>query len=210
MKAGAGVKALRLVFTHYKRVKILKKSGFDIATVIFAIYFGEGHQLFDIKATTYNIENGLVTETKLDSKSIFTEDYSKNILLKKFTFPSLKEGSIIEYSYTFETGTTVNLFPWDFQGKYPCLWSEYDVSIPEMFNYVTLAQGGNPFYINTSADNIEFGFRAKQHRWVMKDVPALNDESYTSTINNYISKVEFQLASISYNGSYQSVRPKLA
>jgi hypothetical protein len=39
-------------------------------------------------------------ETKLDSKSIFTEKVSKNWIYEKFTFPALKEGAILEYSYT--------------------------------------------------------------------------------------------------------------
>src|SRR6185295_1525115 len=39
------------------------------------------------------------------------------------------------------------------------------------------------------------------HRWVMKDVPALKEEAFTTTINNYISKIEFQLAQIVYPNS---------
>ena len=34
------------------------------------------------------------------------------------------------------------------------------------------------------------------YRWVMKDVPAIKEESYTSTIENHISKIEFQLAEL--------------
>ena len=36
------------------------------------------------------------------------------------------------------------------------------------------------------------------YRWVMKDVPTLKEESFTTTIRNHIAKIEFQLSSIKY------------
>ncbi len=202
-------KGLRLVFKHYRRVKILNRNGFDVATVMIPLFTRgvNGDKLRDLEANTYNLENGQVTTTKLDDKSVYTENFTQDIVLKKFTFPGLKEGSIIEYSYTQESAVQIFLKPWDFQGKYPCLWSEYNVSIPEQFNYVTLAQGYNPYYINSTDNNVEFGFKATQHRWVMKDVPALKQENYTTTIKNYVSRIEFQLSSIRSNGFSRSVLP---
>ena len=32
----------------------------------------------------------------------------------------------------------------------------------------------------------------------MKDVPALKEEAYITTLNNYIAKIEFQLSQIVY------------
>jgi len=211
---GASPRYVTLFSSHHKRVKILKHTGFDIATVVIPLF---PHQLIDIKANTYNLENGEVITTKLDGKSIFTENYSKGIELKKFTFPALKEGSIIEYSYTLQTGLQINLQPWDFQGKYPCLWSEFTASIPDFFNYVILSQGYIPYYINTATLNTEFTFNVTHHRWAMKDVPALREEKFTTTIANHIAKIEFQLASIQYPrtptqdviGNWQKISEKL-
>jgi hypothetical protein len=46
------------------------------------------------------MENGKVVETKLETKaSVFKEKINKNLVIKKFTFPNIKEGSIIEYEY---------------------------------------------------------------------------------------------------------------
>ncbi len=41
--------------------------------------------------------------------------------LKKFTFPNVKEGSIIEFEYTKMSDFLQNLEPWEFQGAYPRL-----------------------------------------------------------------------------------------
>jgi hypothetical protein len=106
-----------------------------------------------------------------------------------------------------------NLRPWDFQGGYPCLWSEYTVSVPEFYYYVTLTQGYQPYYINDRKDRVDnfsvtdnhtasardrsnFSAGVTDFRWVMKDVPALKVESYTSTIKNHLSRIQFQLAEL--------------
>jgi hypothetical protein len=41
----------------------------------------------------------------------------------------------------------------------------------------------------------------EQNTWIMKDVPALKDESFTTTLQNAVSKLEFQLNQIAYPNS---------
>jgi uncharacterized protein DUF3857/transglutaminase superfamily protein/uncharacterized protein DUF3858 len=202
-----------LEFRHFKRIKILSKTGMEAATVEIPLFVSSTDQekATNLKAVTYNLENGKVVETKLDDKSIFTEKLSKNWTLRKFTFPAVKEGSIIEYSYIQTSPYLNNLQPWEFQGEYPCLWSEYQVEIPEFFDYVFLQQGYLKFDIDTTsltrdtyrivipggADRDESGTlpaNVVSHRWVVKNTPALKEETYTTTIRNHIQKVEFQLS----------------
>lgn len=206
-----------LKFKHFKRIKILNKNGFDAATVEIPLYTNGTavEKLEGLKAVTYNLENGKIVETKLEDKSIFTDKVSKNLVEKKFTFPAIKEGSIIEYSYTQSSDFLFNLQPWAFQGQYPCLWSEYEVDMPKFFEYVTLTQGSSLYSINTSSsrrvnfrmtepggaernENYSFEDEVVDHRWVMKNVAPLKAERYTTTLNNYISKIEFQLSRYSF------------
>jgi hypothetical protein len=205
-----------LIFKNYRRVHILKKSGYDIGDVRIPIYtVGDAEEeLVNLKAVTYNLENGKVVETKLEIKStVFKDKINKNLVVKKFTFPNIKEGSIIEYQYTLNSDFTFNLQPWQFQGEYPRLWSEYNVSMPEFYYYVTLSQGYQPFFIKDqknrtasfvhsdnsgtgATDRTNFSAGVTDYRWVMKNVPALKEESFTSTIDNHIAKIEFQLAEL--------------
>ena len=105
-------------------------------------------ELENLKAVTYNLENGKVVETKLEIKSaVFKDKINKNLVIKKFTFPNIKEGSIIEYEYTLKSDFIFNLQPWEFQGEYPRLWSEYNVAMPSFYNYVTLTQGYHPYHV---------------------------------------------------------------
>jgi len=202
-----------LAFKHTKRIKIINKSGFDAAKVEIALY-SEGsaeEKLEDLKAFTYNLENGKVVETKLDGASVFKDKLSKNYVVKKFTFPAVKEGSIIEYSYTQKSDFLYHLQPWFFQSEYPCLWSEYEVDIPEYFNYVTMNQGFLPTAAKSGLFNTTYRVTipggadrdesvtldaiVNTRRWVVKDIPSLKPENFTSSIKNYISGVEFQLSS---------------
>lgn len=224
-----------IIFTHFKRTKIINKNGIDAATVEIPLYTSGSaeEKLESIKAVTYNIENGKVVETKLDEKSIFTERSNKNLIIKKFTFPAVKEGSIIEFSYKQSSDFLFNLQPWVFQGEYPELWSEYEVIIPEYFDYVTLAQGYQKFdktsymlnqhyqiNINRGAERskiVPLDANATDSRFVMKNIPSLKEEKFTTTLANHISKIEFQLSSIKYPnaaltnimGNWQQLNEKL-
>lgn len=221
-----------LIFKGKKRIKIINKNGFDAATITIPLYLSDNNneeKLSGLEGYTYNLENNQVVETKVDKSSVFTERHSKNWIYKKFTFPALKEGSIIEYTYQIQSAFFFNLQPWYFQGKYPVLWSQYDVAIPDFFKYVVLAQGYQPFFINDvnkTQQSFSFTERTKDekvsafdagsgsnlntfkingnidnHRWVMKDVPGLKEEMFTTTLRNSIAKIEFQLNQVAYPNS---------
>jgi hypothetical protein len=201
-------------FRHFKRMHILKQSAYDLANVEIPLYTdGKNEEVLqNLKAYTYNLENGKVVETKLDVKTaVFKDKLSKNHVVKKFTFPAIKEGSIIEFEYTTNSDFLFNLQPWEFQGSYPRLWSEYEVSIPEFLYYVFLSQGLQYDYAKTqkrryedfrvidsrgaeASETYRFNSGVTDYRMVMKNIPALNEESFTSTLDNHIAKVEFQLA----------------
>lgn len=228
-----------LVFKRHRRIKILNNKGFDAAETILYLYSNgtETEKLNDLAANTYNLENGEVVTAKLDSKSVFEERLSKNRVRKKFTFPSVKPGAIIEYTYTIKSDFIFNLQPWEFQGEYPCLWSEYNVSIPDFFNYVSLSQGYLPFDISknenrfttftvrsnsnsASSEDRVYRINTTLHdrHWVVKEAPAIREENFTSTLSNHISKIEFQLSEYRFPnepiqeimGSWQKVSEKLS
>ena len=210
-----------LAFKHSRRIKILHHSGFEAATVTIPLYLAgnETEKVEGLRASTYNLENGKVIETKLDDRSIFTDKISKNWINKKFTFPALKEGAIVELTYTQTSPFLSQLQPWEFQSEYPCLWSEYQVDIPNFFQYATIGQGFVPFSINTSDsrqvtfhmtdpggsgrdERYSFDDDVVTHRWVMKNVPALKEEPFTTSPGNYTSKIEFQLSRYNFPNGY--------
>lgn len=217
---------LKLVFKRHRRVKILDKNGYEAADVQVPLYHDgkREEKLSNLKAVTYNLENGQVVETKLDGKSVFTEELNKNNRRKKFSFPAVKEGAVIEYTYTVTSPFLFSLQPWDFQDKYPCLWSEYAVGIPQVYDYIFIAQGYHKFESKTREDRTRnFHFREEEdgaygtktgrtenytaswnvstYRWIARDVPPLKDESFTTCLSNHNTRIEFQLSAIKYPNS---------
>src|SRR5688572_14185231 len=205
-----------LEFKHYKRIHILKKEAYNTANIQIAFFTSssKAEPLENLKAVTYNLENGQVVESKLNTKeSVFTDMLNKNLMSKKFTFPNVKEGSIIEFEYKTVTGSLFNLHPWQFQGEYPVLWSEFNVAIPEFFYYLFLPQGYQGYHIKEkkemsrgfiigqgtyAAEKPAFSATVYEHRWVMKDVPALKREPFTAALSNHLSKIEFILSALRY------------
>ncbi|HYE56153.1 MAG TPA: transglutaminase domain-containing protein [Chitinophagaceae bacterium] len=202
-----------LYYKRQVRIKILNKNGFDAASFEIPIYVnGTAEERVEkLKATTYNLEDGKVVQTRLEEKSVFKDKISRNLSVKKFTMPAVKEGSIVEVSYTVKSDFIRNLQPWNFQGRYPRIWSEYMVRIPECFNYVFLSQGYHAYHIKTqnitfktyslvedlgTQGNRTYTMKANvyDNRWVMKDVPPLKEEAFVTSLNNYISSIQFQLS----------------
>ena len=197
------------VFQQKKRVMILNKNAFDLGTIRIVLrgYEGERDQLSNLQATTYNLENGKVVETKLNLKDLYRDTVNKNRIEAKFTFPALKEGCLIEYSYTINSERYWNLPSWSFQyNDYPCLYSKYEVGIPNLLGYLILHNGQHPFAVNKvdttkelySMYSVNLTAVVKKHIWALKDVPPFKTPAFLNDPRSYMDRVEFNLLQV-YN-----------
>ncbi len=213
-----------IIFKQYERILLKSRIAFDEATVKVSLYNGistYAERFEDFEATTYNLENGQIKETKLNKSAIFKEKYNSDYVALKFTLPDIKEGCIIEYRYTIKSPFyNTNIRSWRFQREYPVLWSEYKVAIPPIFNYSSILQGVIPLTKDSSwrvfkeYSIIDAGDATSQSTvyrlsgdarcawWALKDVPAFKDEMYLSSSKNYISGIKFQLVSIKYSDTH--------
>jgi hypothetical protein len=220
-----------LKFVRKVRIKINNANGVDAADFVIPVYRSGNavEKVVGLKALCYNLEGDKIEETSLKGDQVFTDKLNRNFELRKFSVPGVKAGSLIDVTYTIESDFIRNLQPWTFQGKYPRYWSEYEVGFPSFFNYVTLMQGYQPFHIRNSTDTrtsfnvlipsdegiggrsetVSVPATVKFERWVIKNSRSLKGESFTSTLENHISKVEFQLNQYRFEGRpYQDVMAK--
>ncbi|HEY4651633.1 MAG TPA: DUF3857 domain-containing protein [Pontibacter sp.] len=194
----------QVITERHIRIKILKKSGYDWAnfSVPYYIKGTDKEKVSGIKGVTYNLVNGQVQKDKLEAKSMFDEQHNENWYSKKFTMPNVKEGSVIDVEYTIVSDFVYNLREWEFQTTIPTLWSEYRAEIPEYFDYKFLMQGYHQLHNSNKANKatstpqlVDYAYT-----WIMKDVPALKEEKYITTIKDYQSKIEFELQQVKFPG----------
>jgi hypothetical protein len=178
-----------------KRILILKKRGFKAAdvTIPLEVFESQNEEITEIKAATYNLEGDKAVKTELDKKSVFKIKVSENLMAERFTFPAVREGSIVEYTYTQVSPFVLNNHTWLLQSIYPCLWSEYKASIPPVFSYFVAKRCALLFLTETTESRkavSEEGIgEVKTFHWVVKDVPAMKEEPFTTTVNNYLARV---------------------
>lgn len=194
---------LEVEFRHIVQIKIVDKSELDRGDITIPHSIKSG--VVGLKAYTYNIEDGELVTTKLEKSSIFKEKVNDTRANLKFSMPNVKEGSVIEYSYRVNYGNYRSLNTWYFQTSIPVLKSEYHVRIPEYFDYSRNMTG----YIGLQKadiqnENGQFGSARvinKHHHYVAMNVPAFDSEKYVRSRNDVISKIGFQLRSLTVPGS---------
>ncbi len=203
-------------YVYHKKIKIINKNQFALATVEIPLYKGNNQEdkIEKIEAVTYNLENNNIVATKMDKGSVFSDKASKNYDIKKFTLPNLKEGCVIEYTYTIISPNAYNLRNWVFQDKIPVLQSEYEINVPTLFDFIFLPTGyydlkpqaeqGFKAYtllFNNGVGKSETStYRATTNhlKWSLSDLKPMVEEKFTTTIANHIAKIEFQLSSVNY------------
>ena len=204
-----------ILFTRTKRIKILSPYGIKYAEVSIPFYAdgsGKTESVESIEAYSYSNDNGKLTKTVLDQNSIHIEKINNRWSIKKFVFPDVRTGTIIEFRYVLETPFIFNLRSWEFQSRIPTILSQYTVRLIPFYEYAIIVQGISKFdYQNSTKDDLKrtfgpvgslhgqnFGtgveFQDLINTYVMKNVPAFKDESYITSASDFIMKMDFQLA----------------
>lgn len=197
------------------KIKILKTEGLDWCNQ--EITYTEAsrtmkEQINGLSGTTYNLENGEVIKTKLSKEFITDEDIDNRIRVKKFTMPAAKVGSVIEYKYTLVSDFYYDLRDFTFQESIPIAYTYFEAKLPEYFDYHTSYQGYANIITDKSDDNESFHIRYKDNNGRTQSetvrcqavkvksegshIPALKKESYLWTVNDYITKVSFELKAV--------------
>lgn len=164
-------------YQHY-RIKILKKAGTDIASMVFS-----GQLKNVIKGTTYNLEGGKIVKTKLENESIFEENVVADIYRTRIAMPNVKVGSVFEVSILMDG-----------------IPNEYEIqrNIPVIYGGISLQK--DPA-VNIRVKEIGYlGYTFKGNdEYIVKDMPAFKSEPYLTSENNYRVRMEFEV--VSYNFS---------
>ena len=216
-----------------KRLKIYNSDGYDYATIELPYYYGdtssEQQDIYKIKAYVYNLDGNKVKDKKLRKNDFIDEKVSEVQRKVKFTFPNLKPGSVIEYTYILKSPFISSLPEWKFQDEIPVNYSKYEIIIPEDFGYNERAKGFYPIHKDTENISIRLNYRmdadtkynpgvgslssesgtlkrnAIKYKYEAKDVPKLKDEPFVNNHKNFMTSIKHELA-YSKNIQYGSIK----
>lgn len=211
-----------LITEIHERIKIYNQEGFNYATKQIVLHENGSNKenISNLKAYTYNIENGKIIDSKLSKDAIFKTEANKYNKTVKFTMPYIKPGSVIEYRYTVNSPFWYNVDAFVFQHDIPIKTLEANFEVPEYFNYRVSTKGFLPIapiientngvirFLNkttsggnaynttqaTTSTSSEIDFNRQNSVYHLKNIPALTDEPYVNSINNYRSSAKYELS----------------
>lgn len=181
------------------RVKVYKKDeskdflDFEIST------YDNGHGsrevLSNLKGYTYNFENGKIVSTKVDGDSKFRSKEDKNYTVNKFAFPNVKDGSVVEYSYSILTPFLSSTPMVYMEDEVPIRYVEFVFDTPKPLGYNINYKGSkSPTYREVKEKTI-YGGDYQVYRFGYENVPAYKDEDFVLNNNNYKTALRAELNS---------------
>lgn len=179
-----------LTYKVQRRIKIFKKDAYEEWANV-TIRFSEA-KVSKLKATTYNLEDGKIVASALDASTVLKKHVNKYTDEMTFAFPNVKEGSVVEYSFTIFYQNAFAM-DWDFQKDIPTGWSEYSLTIPQDTHLNTDLKGD--FYPTSH----ETKYNGTFQKWIFKDLPAFKSEPLMPDEKPYISSVNFWICRLSWD-----------
>lgn len=205
---------IRLFKDVHRKIKVLDAKNFNGAEISISYYRERNvrENITGLKAITHN---GTIKKYVGESAT-FDQDVSTFYSEKKFTFPDVKDGSILEYTYRIETPYFFNIGRWAFMNEYPTIYSELHIEIPGNYNYNRTLHGSRELDINHAEIKKACfhlpGFRVpgdcEVATYAMKNVPAFKTENHMLSKHNYIPALNFELAEMVYLDQTRKVYSK--
>jgi len=205
-----------------KRIKIYNKEGYEFATIAIPYYYGVSNdtreKIKKVRAHVYNLDGNKIKEDNLKGRDVVDEQVSELWKQKKFTFPNISPGSIIEYSYIYESPNINDLQEWMFQDEIPVNYSRYQMVIPEYFGYRERSKGFHQIRKTSEYVTYEMSFRfegasdsygigtslntetgvssvnAVKHIYAAEDIPKLKDEPFVNNSDNFLSSIKHEMS----------------
>lgn len=183
----------------YVKIKVFDAKRFENGTIEIP-YYSEKNNSEDIRNIKVVTHNGGV-KTYLGEHEIYNVDEYPRYSTKRFTFPNVKDGSILEYTYRRESTFFSNFGNWQFQDNLPKIYSELYTKIPGNMKYNRTLYGPKKLDINNA--EIEkncftlpgYGRNAdcEAATYGMQHVPAAEEENYMLALENYTSGMGYEL-----------------
>lgn len=193
------------------KIKIYKKEGLKWANykVPFRVGYEKGNNdmLEFSDCMTYNLENGKIVKTKLNSEGNFKTSINKYWKESAITMPNVKVGSIVEFKYVLKSENIVEFPGFDFQKDIFVNYSEYITQIPGFFVYKAIAKRSSELIFDSKVERGSLSYTLKdgslrsenvnfeqaKNKYSAYNIPALKEEPFVDNIENYRLSINHEL-----------------
>lgn len=123
------------------RIKILKPEGTEHAILQINYTVNDDKQgnreiVDNIKGASYNLDNGAVKKTEINTSMIssrMASDPHQRVMT--IIFPDVRQGTVIDYEYSILSDLYLEIRDWEAQCDIPVVYTRYELSIPEWFSF---------------------------------------------------------------------------
>jgi len=176
------------------RIKIFNEKGYKHGTIRIP-YFSKKRltKIKELKGVIYNLDSaGNLVIQKLEKKDFFKEKAEDNLGVISFTFPNLKPGSIIEYSYTKVEKNIIQIDPWIIQSEIPVAYASTIIMTPSNSRIKEKISGADT--IEQRTEETKKGYYGTTKKIYFRDnIVSFQPEPFMSSSKDNLLKIVFLL-----------------
>jgi len=202
------------------RVKIYNREKavdyLDHEIVLYDDKKGSVETLTDLKAHTYNYEDGNIVATKVAKDEKYRSKEDRHYNVTKFAFPNVKNGSVVEYSYQIMTPFLVSTPKIMIEEEIPVRYSEFILDYPTVLSYNINYRGNLMPTHRTVEEKRLYGDSYKTYRFGYENITPYINEKYVLNNQNYKTGIKAELNAAmtdnsvrSFAGSWLDIRKRL-
>lgn len=197
-----GDQSIIAVLDYHIRLKIFDEEARQASIVALPYYFSnEMERISNIRGSTY-LPSG--REIPLQPESIRTINLNSRYNVKEFTMPGIEDGSVVEYAYQIRRRYIEELPDFYLSTEVPTSLAKVSITYPEYLRYKVYSENFDA-QIHNNVTRIDTGtvpkvFTVPQpepiiiEEWYASDIPAVDQETYISSLDDYRGKLKFQLS----------------
>ncbi|HET6528208.1 MAG TPA: DUF3857 domain-containing protein, partial [Balneolaceae bacterium] len=190
------------VIEHHTRLKIFDKRAREASIISIPYYFDNNmERISGIKAATY-LPSG--EQIPLKEKEIKTINLNARYNVKEFTMPGVEDGAVLEYKYTIRRRYIEELPDFYLSHTVPTAVAKLTITYPPYLRYkIFLENYDGPVqhgFTRTDTSSVPRIFTIPRpppiltEHWVAYDVPAVEDEPFVPSLNDYRGKIKFLMS----------------
>lgn len=182
---------------QFRRIKILNEAAIDEYANVELHYYhnDDDEKIRNIKAHTI-APDGTISE--VSGKEIYKEAYNKYWTKVNFAFTNVQVGSVLEFKYNLNSEHSFTPRVWTFKEEIPVRSSYFEFRNEAPMTFTYLMQGAEYMRFSQDANGNELfeqddmRIRVSGTKFFMQNAPAISEEPYMTTLDDYKVTVRFQ------------------